>query len=367
MNEKRICPKCGFIEGFDTYLCTECGAKTVEFDCSAEDRKRRESNNEVSWSVDKRGGTNQKDSVKKPKNIILILFGCTVLISIIVSVSINISQTRKKDYGINNISNVKDKSIVESMDESYVDFYGDNYDTFEFGDSKILEENDEHVNSYSNIYDYADFFSENDKKSLSESITELGEARDWAVFLVITNDTDGKTSTEYLNLFYQSISANDSGICLLINLENQQLYLRAFGEAGVYLKEDEINQALNQNIKDKSYDDYFTYVKDVFLNIKTYYVDSLEDYVLYFSDSTYLTEDALEGLNKDELRIARNEIYARHGRLFDDEQLQDFFDSKSWYHGDIEPGDFNDELLNEYEIANRDLIVMYEKKMEFQE
>ena len=71
----------------------------------------------------------------------------------------------------------------------------------------------------------------------------------------------------------------------------------------------------------------------------------------------------IEGLSKEECRIARNEIYARHGRMFTDETLQSYFDSKDWYDGYIEPEDFDESVLNEYETSNRDLIVEYETEM----
>lgn len=87
------------------------------------------------------------------------------------------------------------------------------------------------------------------------------------------------------------------------------------------------------------------------------------DDVFPLSSSVYLTVSDLEGLTKEECRIARNEIYARHGRLFTDEFLQDYFNSKDWYEGYIEPEDFDESVLNEYEISNRDLIVEYETDM----
>ena len=86
------------------------------------------------------------------------------------------------------------------------------------------------------------------------------------------------------------------------------------------------------------------------------------EYILPTSNSEYLTMEDLQGLTAEDCRIARNELYARYGRRFLDESLQEYFDSKSWYRGTIEPDDFNDlEWLNEYEIANRDLIVEYEE------
>lgn len=84
------------------------------------------------------------------------------------------------------------------------------------------------------------------------------------------------------------------------------------------------------------------------------------EYILPTSDSEYLTKDDLAGLTAEECRLARNEIYARHGRMFQDEELQSYFDSLDWYQPAIEPDDFQESMLNEYEVANRDLIIEYE-------
>lgn len=91
--------------------------------------------------------------------------------------------------------------------------------------------------------------------------------------------------------------------------------------------------------------------------------EKTSQYILPNSDSKYLTKSDLHELTQEECRLARNELYARHGRLFDDEGLQNYFNSKDWYRGHISPSDFSDAVLNEYETANRDLIVQYEQEM----
>lgn len=87
------------------------------------------------------------------------------------------------------------------------------------------------------------------------------------------------------------------------------------------------------------------------------------EYILEDSDVKYLTMDDLEGLTADECRLARNELYARHGRRFTDEALQNYFDGCSWYKGTIDASDFKESMLSDVEVANRDLIVEYEKEM----
>ncbi len=91
-------------------------------------------------------------------------------------------------------------------------------------------------------------------------------------------------------------------------------------------------------------------------------VDSYNmEYILPDSDTRYYTETELSSLSKDELRLARNEIYARHGRKFDSEDLREYFGNQSWYEGTIDPSDFTEDLLNEYERANVDTIMAVEE------
>ncbi len=75
-------------------------------------------------------------------------------------------------------------------------------------------------------------------------------------------------------------------------------------------------------------------------------------YILPESDSRYYTTEELSSLDKSQLRFARNEIYARHGRMFDSSDLQKYFDSQPWYQGTVKASDFDESVLNKYEKAN---------------
>lgn len=84
------------------------------------------------------------------------------------------------------------------------------------------------------------------------------------------------------------------------------------------------------------------------------------EYVLWNSSCQLLDASALRSLSSEELKLARNEIYARHGRLFSDPGLQAYFSSKSWYHGTIDPRDFDSSVFSDIEKRNIDLIVAEE-------
>lgn len=81
-------------------------------------------------------------------------------------------------------------------------------------------------------------------------------------------------------------------------------------------------------------------------------------YVLPESNEKELSADELRDLGEDRLRIARNEIYARYGRSFQDEALAQYFQKKAWY---CQSETIDDIVLSETELANRDLILQAEQ------
>ena len=91
------------------------------------------------------------------------------------------------------------------------------------------------------------------------------------------------------------------------------------------------------------------------------------DYIIPNSDSRYISTSELESLNGYELDAAINEIYAREHRKFKDPEIQRYFNEKSWYDGYIEPDDFKESMLNDYERKNVDTIVNYLKKLGYRD
>ena len=79
-----------------------------------------------------------------------------------------------------------------------------------------------------------------------------------------------------------------------------------------------------------------------------------------FFENKAITEQMLQGLSLHELRLLRNEIYARHGRMFRAEWLQQYFYFQPWYTPDE---NFKDEQLSGNDKANVETIVNYENRI----
>lgn len=102
---------------------------------------------------------------------------------------------------------------------------------------------------------------------------------------------------------------------------------------------------------------------------ETYSQDmATSEYVLPDSDMRYLEWEEVEALanygGKDLIRLAVNEMYARHGFVFKKPKNQEYFERKSWYYP--QPGltdsYVKERLFNDYEKANLEMLLKVEKR-----
>ena len=84
---------------------------------------------------------------------------------------------------------------------------------------------------------------------------------------------------------------------------------------------------------------------------------------IYPSDTQYITYSDLASMTREQMTLARNEIYARHGYDFQNQNIRDYFLSTSWYHpiAGLNGSAFDESVLNQYESYNRDAIKEYEE------
>ena len=93
------------------------------------------------------------------------------------------------------------------------------------------------------------------------------------------------------------------------------------------------------------------------------------DFMIDDSNVRAITEADLSGMSLAQLRIARNEIFARHGRQFKDTMLNQWFYSKTWYLNiplKYAPDDFDairPSPLSKLESDNANFIKAYEQNI----
>lgn len=76
------------------------------------------------------------------------------------------------------------------------------------------------------------------------------------------------------------------------------------------------------------------------------------DYIIPSSSERRLDYYDISGFGQEALRYARNEIYARHGRKFKDQDLMSYFMDTGWYIPRYEPDEFPESILSAIEKDN---------------
>lgn len=111
-------------------------------------------------------------------------------------------------------------------------------------------------------------------------------------------------------------------------------------------------------------DDFQTYSAKYSQEQEEYYRLN-SDFILPQSADTKLTAEDLKDIKDDEwlLKVARNEIFARYGRIFQDEELQEYFEGKDWYVPIYEPDEFDEYMVSDLEMSNAKFIKKYEDKL----
>lgn len=71
----------------------------------------------------------------------------------------------------------------------------------------------------------------------------------------------------------------------------------------------------------------------------------------------------LIGLDKEQMRIIRNQFYAVYGRKFQNEELNAYFGAKPWYQGTTEPEQFDDRPLGN--LIKRNISFLQEAENEY--
>lgn len=78
-----------------------------------------------------------------------------------------------------------------------------------------------------------------------------------------------------------------------------------------------------------------------------------EDGIIFPNSSEEVIGSAeIESLTDEELRYAINELYAKHGYIFKDDELKAYYEKYNWYDPSIKSDDFSMDMFNDVEKEN---------------
>lgn len=127
-----------------------------------------------------------------------------------------------------------------------------------------------------NVKDYLNYLSETEVQELQIRIDEISSKYSLDTVVVITDNTDGKSSMEYADDFYDNnnygLDAEESGILMLINMNAREVWISTTGKAITIFTDSTINTMVNditRYLSDKDYNG----ASSKFLENVDYYCD----------------------------------------------------------------------------------------------
>ena len=120
--------------------------------------------------------------------------------------------------------------------------------------------------------------------------------------------------------------------------------------------EEEIIKAINERSQYYRASAYYSEIIDYWENVREVrdILNVLEP--LFETDKKYYTKEEFESEPMLVIHLAKNEIYARHGYIFTNEDLYNYFMGCIWYSPTCDAADFDDSIFNEYEKANLEIL-----------
>lgn len=186
--------------------------------------------------------------------------------------------------------------------------------------------------------------SQGDETALNDIISKLQEYTNDGT--ITQEDFEGRKVSAYTSFVIEKITAmnnNGTGADEILRYIDNNL-ANTGNNCQVLEFWDYFNAVLGRNIMD-------AHVRHV----------SANGYLLEYSNAVNLTNSDVSHLSQYELKLAIYEIFARHGRTFSDQAVNDYFSSYDWYRPSSTS--FDESMLNTYEKYNLNLLIEYEISM----
>lgn len=327
------CRKCGKELQEDWKLCPNCG--TPVYDTGKEKNSIEEN--------EKAGKESRKKIWRKWQ-----FWMCTVLFIVIVSVIIIITlENKKKQETDIAIEETESINQVKAEKEPVTDFSDQDFSTLlgkteaDLGNSGLIENED--TGEYSALE--GNLLVKIKDGEVNEIII-TGDEKTAPVFDTVALGTTGDEAKTKLTPDYPESQDITDGFKLL-NLDTK-------GSVECTVEDDKVSSIRYAQLSDEE--------------IEAFRTDKEEklraEYIFPDSDKKYLSEDEIRSKTVDEMMIGRNEIFARHGYIFDDENLKQHFEGTSWYKGTIPAEQFDsDQTFNDFERKNVELIKQVEDEI----
>ncbi|AMN31516.1 YARHG domain-containing protein [Clostridium perfringens] len=378
----KFCTKCGNKLSDSMKFCNKCGAKVKSVD------KDTETNSDTEDTKDKKDIPNSKNNIDKT----IILDAPKIKKEINTNINENIKNNFKPlhDSNFNNKEEYLDASFDDDLDENFNDdesYHNEDIDNFKHSNTKkkilisiftlvafVIIGTSIYFLRSPLLYKYY-YNSALKSSSVTEKLSYYNSALRYSknddllnsIYTTLKSDSDFVDNSSILTNLNTSEKDNLMSKLYVnkatVDFKNKN-YTDCDSDLDLatkygYNKENfsqyddlqkKLNESKNSSSNDKV-DNIYSFTNENPSKFSGNIYDYPYDFIMPYSNSSYLSASDLSKYNKSTLALMRNEIYARHGYVFNTNPFKAYFNSKSWYHPDSSfKGD--DSELNDYEVKN---------------
>lgn len=328
------CPKCGYVVDSDWNICPDCG-----FELHKIAQKNVSKVEKTNIELPTRNITHAQKSVQKRTSLLIVGILITVLLIIFIMISIFFL--------------LRDKNAPSQIGTSInndIEGKQKNTDTFtELDFEELIGKPEEALREFGLEYDNGawGYRTMDDKVQVycTDGIVDG---------IIIT----GNGTPSFHGV---SIGMSEAEACKLLSDKYSEYRFMSNADGKTFVNLD-VKGMVSYRFADSKIS-MIMYGMMTDIDIAGYQEEMKAEYIFPDSDKRYLSEDEIRCVGRTGLAIGRNEIFARHGYIFQDETFSEYFMKTSWYTGTISAKDFNsEEILNDFEKENIELIKKVENE-----
>lgn len=154
------------------------------------------------------------------------------------------------------------------------------------------------------VTDAAGLLSSSEAEDITGQVEELEKSAKWDIMAVTTADAEGMSATEYAEKWFDEYTLLDDGVICLIDMDNQELVIRMFGQAIYYLTDDRVEKILDEAFDKAGKEDYHAAFTSMLKGVKEAYQRGIPDDQYTYDEKT----GKIIGYYRDRKQITAGEI-----------------------------------------------------------
>lgn len=275
----------------------------------------------------------EKTGVNKAAMIVAISSFAGLLLAVCIAVFVIIPKMQQNQYYEQAVADYQSKQYLVAAEEfEELGDYKDSQEKLAYAKKKYFEE------QYAQLEDV--LYEKRDWEAAQNVIDEIENSRYYSVSEQMVKYEE---DVELLQSVQDAVDMED--------YESATESLKKMNQKGTISDYTEECKERLQEQKENSYD-YYDYDEDYNEEEDA----ESDEYVIYDSNVRKLKKSEIKALSDSQLRIAINELYARHGMQFETDEMRAHFNGCDWYMSEGYTAEEAESEFSDIEIYNKNLM-----------